>query len=140
MDIVQQRLRQFMERARPHIVILGKNDLFSTCPMTSASLIDDFCELLRSTYGIQTVFVGELFTRQTPRYISAEAYEEKRQRANIYLRTLCEAHAGVRFWAHRRIFNAQTSIFLPDGVHLNNFCQFRFYCSLRPAIMTADGK
>lgn len=124
---------------QPKIVVLqvGENDVDSSVPaLNVASAIEEVAAWLNNSVNIPLVMVCELFPRENTR-ISPMEYEEKRKLTNTILETMVSVHGGVRFWKHRRIFQAQTDIFASDGIHLSPFGQQRYHRSLRYAIMMA---
>ncbi|XP_053387049.1 uncharacterized protein LOC123543022 [Mercenaria mercenaria] len=138
--LFKDRFREYLLDIEPTIVILqlGENDLDSPAePLIIANALEEISLMLVKDFGVKSVFICELFTRRNPNNVSVELYHEKRLLANRILRTLVDSHDAVRFWTHKRIFQAQTPIFAADGVHLSPFGQRRFYRSLRHAIMTA---
>lgn len=145
-DKFKRRFDNFLTIHKPQVVViqLGENDIdcgigtnSGILPLTVASTLEEIGILLLKDYSVKKVVICELFTRLRPRNVSVEEYEAKRRHANSILKTLLESHPSITFWSHRRLFGAQTQIFAADGVHLTQFGQYRFYRSLRHAVMRA---
>lgn len=130
----------FLCAFKPNIVVIqtGGNDLsnLSAHPLLIANAMEEITAALLSEYNVRYVVICEIFTRKTSG-ITADLYESRRRQVMNYLSTLVESNTNIRIWKHRRIFRAQEPIFDRGGVHLNDFGQYRFYRSLRLAIMTA---
>ena len=116
-----ENMDQFMSELMcfdPALLILqiGGNDIHpNKSPEKIADDIFDLCHrLLCNISSLRCVFVGALFLRIRPRYLSSNQYEEQRRRVNECLQEkLCDTTV---FWRHKRI---APSCLSADGVHLN---------------------
>ena len=128
---------------RPNVIVcqIGGNDICfpDLRPESIACEIADFTHELALLDFVQVVVICELFTRPKPRYITPDAYEEKRRTINNMLPVLLEdIHAHKTFfWLHLRLMNSPLPIFHQDMVHLSHVGQKKLYRSLRLAILHA---
>ena len=102
-----------------------------------ASDLEDITTKLLNDFNVRRIYICEIFTRKSPRHISAELYDLRRTNTMRLLSTLVEHDYRIRIWRHRRIFGSAQEMFSGDGIHLNLLGQKRFYRSVRLAIKTA---
>ena len=137
------RLREKLEEFRPDVVILqiGGNDVCETNvgPETIACRIVDFSEKIGQFRSVKAVVTCELFPRLSPRNISAELYEFRRNIMNNMISVMLEhtSDCFFLFWKHLRLTHSPLPIFLRDGTHLSFIGQKKFYRSIRLSILHA---
>lgn len=130
-DKVRHYDMQAVRAFRPDIVILqlGTNDLSAIPPLKVGSDIEELVKLLHSHYKVKVVVVC-----QTLRRDSHQEFNDKVVALNQYTQVFLEHHPFVLFWKHIGLWNTRESMYLRDGVHLNDRGQLRLYRSFRGAI------
>ena len=116
----------------PDIVVLqlGTNDLVFISAVETGSALEDFSRLLYESYGVQMVCVCQtIFRRDAPLF-------NKQVKLLIkYLKVVLEPIPYVVYWRHRGFWNCRTRFLAHDGVHLNSRGQYKFFRSLRGAVL-----
>ena len=116
----------------PEIVIvqLGSNDLTSMSAAKTGSAIEDLARLLFECYGVKLVCVRQtIFRRDSP------SFNKQVKLLTQYLKVVLEPLPYVIYWRHRGFWNCKTRFFARDGVHLNSLGQYKFFRSLRGAVL-----
>ena len=115
----------------PDIVILqlGANDLSQLDPLVVGSSIEELVTTLHDRYNIKIVCVCQTLRGSDP------VFNARVHALNKYLKTLLEALPYSFFWGHRGFWNSSQGFLARDGVHLNRQGQFKFYRSLRGAVL-----
>ena len=105
-----------VESFAPHIVILqlGTNDLSHLDPLVAASAIEDLVGIL---------------------YENDAAFNARVKALTKYLKVLLEPIPYCFFWGHRGFWNTSQRYFARDGVHLNKRGHYKYYRSLRGAVL-----
>ena len=85
-------------------------------------------------HNIQFVFVCELFTRETPRNVSAGKYTKYKRLFNKLLKGEIKKMNYVCFWKIRGIQETKEDVFT-DSVHLGMEGTTRYYRSIRGALL-----
>ena len=69
-----------------------------------------------------------------PSYLAAltecTAYSFKVTKLHLYLKAVLEPIPYCLYWRHRGFWNSRESIYLPDGVHLNDLRNLRLFRSI----------
>ena len=129
--------------ARPDAVclFLGENDLDSQAASTPVMVALDIHRLASRLLasGVKCVCVGQVCCRQQFQTCEYSVGASRVQELNTYLRAFSEDTDGVFFWRHKSLgaCNRIHQLFGPDGVQFNNLGNYRFFRSVRGAIMTA---
>lgn len=131
----------------PNIIFIqcGANDISVSPPLrygeaVGDSLLEIAQEIKRRT-GAE-IAVGPCLERRVGRYIrsqdQADAYNHQATRANRFLKVVAR-EVDVVYWRHRGLSNWRESgledVIGPDGVHLSHRGQYKFYKSLKGAIV-----
>ena len=118
------------------ILELGSNDL---CDKTSDAettglATEAFVALLYHQSSVRYIMVCEVIPRSNQPF---PHYNDKVDSVNRYLvKALANASfAGV--CRHRGLYHPSFNIYLPDGIHLNDYGNKALYCSYRRAILAA---
>jgi len=116
----------------PHIVILqlGTNDLSHLDPLVVGSEIEELVCHLYNSYNVKLVCVCQTLYRQTD-----SAFNTRVRALTKYLKVLLEPLPYCLFWGHRGFWNTKQRFFARDGVHLNKLGHYKFYRSLRGAVL-----
>ena len=126
----------------------GANDL-SNVPYgeTVGMQMVDIAELLKLRTGAKEVCLAQCMYRQVGRYIHSQQAERTFNvnclRANRYLQVVAPDQ-GVLYWHHKGLMNPRASGFGDtlgqDGVHLSPRGQYKFYKSVKGAIVHMRNK
>lgn len=144
-DIVRHQSQ--ILRSKPHVLVLqvGSNDICSAdcCPLIIAdALLDTACHL-QQCGNISSVIVCHLLPRSLGVYMptaeAVSAYTLARVKFNQFIDVVASDYTKVKVWKHKKLFNPIQEVLLSDGVHLNTSGQYKFYKSLRGAILFALG-
>ena len=87
--------------------------------------------------GTKRVAVCQVCRRSRWRGLSYEEGAARVIEINRYLEAFCRDSDCVFFWRHKRLWNSVHEVFRADGVHFNDVGNYRFYRSLRGAMMKA---
>ena len=122
----------------PNVVCLclGGNDLTTATPVMVALDIIRLARRLLSA-GVQCVCVGQVCRRLCWRNVTHSVGDSLAQELNSYLEAFSNDTEGVFFWRHKRLWTSIRPVFRPDGVHYSDLGNFRFFRSMRGAIMAA---
>ena len=126
--------------AHPDCVFLclGGNsvDRPSTSPaMVALDIIRLAKRLLES--GVTCVCVGQVCRRLKWRTCNFSVGASRVQELNTYLTAFSSDTDGVFFWRHKRLWTSVHPVFRRDGIHYSDIGNYRFFRSLRGAIMAA---
>lgn len=118
---------------KPNIVILqlGTNDLTTLHATTVGSEIDELVRLLYEKYDVKLVCVCQTIDRET----ASPTFARSVRTLSQYLRVVLEPLPYALYWSHRGFWNTKQQFLCADGVHLNTVGQFKFYRSLRGAVL-----
>ena len=100
----------FLRSYRPNVVVLqvGGNDVNTSGQtvqtISIAGALDELAMRLLNTFGVSSVYIGEIFTRKRLTNISPENYATRRTETMRYLTTMVQHEPRIRLWFHRRIF------------------------------------
>lgn len=137
---VQENLERIAAH-RPDIVILqcGGNDLCHTDrPERLAHELLKIAEKIEKETSA-VVLVCQILKRDLGKYFfdkeEVEWFNQKVGVANQFLKVVAEEYKNVKFWKHHGMSEPQKNILCPDGVHMNAHGQFKFYRSLRGALL-----
>ena len=86
--------------------------------------------------GVQRVVVCQICRRHRWRWSSFSIVAERVIQVNWYLGLFCDETEGISFWRHKRLWNSIRPVFRNDGVHLSDIGNYRFFRSVRGAIIT----
>ena len=115
----------------PDIVILqlGTNDLSRLDPLVVGSAIEELVTILHDTYNVKLVCVCQTLLGSNP------VFNARVRALNSYVKTFLEALPYSFFWGHRGFWNSSQRFLARDGVHLNRQGQYKFFRSLRGAVL-----
>ena len=115
----------------PDIVVLqlGTNDLSRLDPFVVASSIGELVTILHDTYNVKLICVCQTLLGSDP------VFNTRVRALNKYVKTFLEALSYVFFWGHRGFWNASQRFLARDGIHLNRQGQYKFFRSLRGAVL-----
>lgn len=121
-----------VESFAPKIVILqlGTNDLTSFSAVKTGSAIEDLTHLLFQSYGVELICVSQTIYRQDDLSFNSEV-----RILTQYLQVVLEPIPYVLYWRHRGFWNCKSRFLARDGIHLNKLGQYKFYRSLRGAVL-----
>lgn len=89
--------------------------------------------------GVRRIVVSQVCRRQKWRNSTVEVGAERVVQVNQYIDMFCSETEGMFFWRHKRMWNSVRPIFRRDGVHFSDVGNYRFYRSIRGAIISAVG-
>ena len=116
----------------PDIVVLqlGTNDLSTISVVETGSALEDLTRLLYESYGVQLVCVCQtIFRRDAP------LFNNQVKLLTEYLKVVLEPLPFVVYWRHRGFWNCKSRFLARDGVHLNSLGHYKFFRSLRGAVL-----
>ena len=121
-----------VELFKPDVVILqlGTNDLSHLSPVHVGSAIEDLTRTLHDSLNVKCVRVCQTIYRT-----GAPIFNKNVILLNRYLKVVLEPLPYAFFWAHKGFWRAKTNFMARDGVHLNRLGQYKFYRSLRGAVL-----
>ena len=121
-----------VEEFAPNIVILqlGTNDLTTTSAVETGSAIADLSRLLHESYGVQVVCVCQTIYRLNSPYFNKQV-----DLLTKYLRVVLEPLPYTFYWRHRGFWCCKSRFLARDSVHLNNRGSYKFFRSLRGAVL-----
>ena len=128
--------------ARPDVVclFLGDNDLDSQAASTPVMVALDIHRLANRLLasGIKCGCVWQAVYRLQFQTCDYSVGTSRVQELNTYLKAFSEDTEGVFFWYHKRLGNGSTRpVFRHDGVHFSVEGNYKFFRSVRGAIMVA---
>ncbi len=127
----------------PDFVVLqcGTNALCSCrSPLSLVHALLNTASRIRIASGAETIFVCQLLHRSKvgKKYIRSPEelvlFNKNVDQANYFLRNLSPEHIGVKYWKHKGLSKSSDTL-CSDGVHLSSRGQFKYYKSLRGAIL-----
>ena len=127
--------------ARPDAIclFLGDNDLdiqtASTPVMVALDIHRLASRLLAS--GVKCVCVGQAVCHLQWQTCENSIMASRVRELNTYFKAFSEDMEGVFFWRHLRLYSSIHRVFRPDGVQLSDEGNYRFFRSIRGAIMAA---
>ena len=128
----------------PNIVLLqcGTNDLCSLSdPHTVADTILGTAKMIRDASHAHTVVVCQILHRNKvdTRYLTSveelTKFNNNVDKANAFLKAVSAGYEGIKFWKHKGLCKKCDIFLCPDGVHLSAKGQFKYYKSLRGAVV-----
>ena len=133
--------RQHLDRIKdvhPRCMVLhiGGNDITSreSDPVRVATDIVTLASLLHWGYDVDQIAVCQLLCREQPRF---PEYNDILLHVNASLQQQLEGKPWAFYWKHRGMWNPGTRLHAADGVHLNSRGNYKFYTSLRTAVIHA---
>lgn len=133
-------LRKEVAQARPDVVLLqiGSNDVRSNDddPKLLADSIIDFARRVNREFGIEHVIVSQLFLRNQS---TCSQYNDIIGEMNTHLHDRLHGERYISFWRHHGFWNPEVRALLQhqDQVHFNELGNYRYYRSLKGAILKA---
>jgi len=126
-------------RADVVILHIGGNDICARSASSPIMVAMDVLRLARRLLesGTKRVAVCQVCRRRSWRGLTHEEGTARVIEINRYLEAFCRDSDGVFFWRHKRVWNSVHDVFRADGVHFNDVGNYRFYRSLRGAMMKA---
>ena len=120
----------------PNVIILelGPNDLVELLPQTVGSELERLVRELYEIDSVQFVVVGQVLRGHTPNSVE---YNCKVGKLHQYLKVVLEPLPFCYYWRHRGFWKSKSELYLPDGVHLDNFGNYKFMRSIRGAVLQA---
>ena len=114
------------------VIQLGtkNNDLSSLSAVETGSALEDLPRLLHESYGVQRVCVCQTIFRS-----NAPLFNRQVKLLTKYLKVVLEPIPYVLYWRHRGFWNCKSRFLTKDGIHLNHFGQYKFFRSLRGAVL-----
>ena len=126
---------------RADIVVLhiGGSDICGRAASPPIMVALDVLRLARRLLeaGTSHVVVCQVCRRSRWRGLSFEDGAARVIEINRHLEAFCRDSDGVFFWRQKRVWNSVHEVFRADGVHFNDVGNYRFYRSLRGAMMKA---
>ena len=121
-----------VEDFAPDVVVLqlGTNDLANTSAVETGSAIEDLCRLLHESYGVQVICVCQTLHRH-----DAPLFNRQVNLLSQYLKVVLEPLSYTIYWRHRGFWRAKSRFLVRDGVHLNNRGNYKYFRSLRGAVL-----
>ena len=121
-----------VEKFAPEIVViqLGTNDLSSLSAVETGSALEDLSRLLHESYGVQRVCVCQTIFRG-----NAPFFNHQVKLLTNYLKVVLEPIPHVLYWRYRGFWNCKSRSLTRDGVHLNHLRHYKFFRSLRGAVL-----
>ena len=115
------------------ITSLGKK-FFShiVIPLVEASAIKDLVAILYEEHSVRQICVCQTLIREND-----AAFNARVKALTKYLKVLLEPIPYCFFWGHRGFWNTSQRYFARDGVHLNKRGHYKYYRSLRGAVLTS---
>ncbi len=103
-------------------------------------------ELMHTAVGAKLVMIGQALDRELgsfmPTQQAVDLYNHNAGIFNSYLEVVSEDTPGVKFWKHRGFQEPDLETYGPvideDGVHLTPRGQYKFFKSVRGAILYAQ--
>ena len=133
---ITQELKVAGSREYHGVVLqLGGNDLCNTQNYTSvAASVIAVATFLRTGYGIRKVAICQAIRRTK---VCDAGYNGRVVLFNIALeeKLASQLHVGITMWKHRGFWNTNVDFQHRDGVHLNDYGQYKYYKSIRGAIL-----
>ena len=117
----------------PDIIILqlGTNDLVDNSPLTVGSALEHLVTLLHDAYKVDLICVCQTLLRSSSNVL----FNKNVGLLSKYLKTVLEPIPYAFFWSHRGFWRTKRPFLAGDGVHLNGRGQYKFYRSLRGAVL-----
>lgn len=136
------KLRQFdlpvVAQFNPTVIILdiGSNDICNPHHNVKdlATNIFHLVQTFHFLYHVQHIFVGQIMPRKSPPVMSPP-YNTRVSYLNDCLHHSLKNAPFATFWFHPTILRSKTSVFLPDGVHLNSTGNHLLYHSYQKALL-----
>lgn len=123
---------------QPNVVILiiGSNDLSNPHlhPTSIGSNIDDLVNRLHFDFGVSFIVVNQVHKRTVQPH---PHYNDHVDIINNYLSVVIDQYPYAKFWKNVGLKDPHPNL-LRDGVHLNAVGQYKFYRSVRGAIIKAS--
>ena len=121
-----------VESFAPEIVILqlGTNDLASLSAVETGSAIEDLTRLLFESYGVKFICVCQTIYRE-----NTPSFNTQVNILTRYLKVVLEPIPYVLYWRHRGFWNCKSRFLARDGMHFNTLGQYKFFRSLRGAVL-----
>ena len=125
-------------RADVILIHVGGNDLDSRSFPNPIMVAIDIQRLALRLLGaeVKRVVVCQICRRQRWRRSSFSIGAERVVQVNRYLGLFCDETEGISFWRHKRLWNSIRPVFRSDGVHFSDIGNYRFFRSVRGAIIT----
>ena len=121
-----------IEKFAPEIVViqLRNIDLSSLSAVETGSALQDLSHLLHESYGVQRVCVCQTIFRG-----DAPFFNHQVKLLTNYLKVVLEPIPYVLYVRHRGFWNCKSRSLTRDGVHLNHLGHYKFFRSLRGAVL-----
>ena len=115
------------------VLQLGGNDLCKDRDHERiASALVAVAQYIQYTYGIPKVVICQLLRRTVLPY---PEYNEQVGMVNDSLQNKVGDCAGLSLWKHRGFWNSAVGLQHEDGVHLNGYGLYKYYKSVKGAIL-----
>ena len=111
------------------ILQLGTNDLSCLDPLVVASSIEELVTIPHDTYNVKLISVCQTLLGSDP------VFNTRVRALKKYVKTFLEALPYVFFGGHRGFWNTSQRFLARDGIHHNRQGQYRFFRSLRGAVL-----
>ena len=121
-----------VEEFAPDVVVLqlGTNDLPNTSAVETGTAIEDLCRLLHESYGVEVICVCQTLHRH-----NTPSFKRQVNLHSHYLTVVLELLPYTIYWRHRGFWRAKSRFLARDGVHLNNRGNYKYFRSLRGAVL-----
>ena len=121
-----------VEKFAPEIVViqLGNINLSSLSAVETGSALQDLSHLLHESYRVQRVCVCQTIFRG-----NAPFFNHQVKLLTNYLKVVLEPIPYVLYWRHRGFWNCKSRSLTRDGVHLNHLGHYKFFPTLRGAVL-----
>ncbi|KAI0207861.1 hypothetical protein LSAT2_007513 [Lamellibrachia satsuma] len=89
--------------------------------------------------GVKQVVICQMVTQDSWRQLSPEEGEARVSRINEFLQAACSGCTQICYWCHSGFWKTHTSVtlFEKDGVHFNDWGNYKLFRSYRGALQTA---
>ncbi len=141
-DLFSSHIFDVVDRISPNIVLIeiGSNDLDNGNIPTSTLLhnLSNFALALKNACGVSVVAIMEVFFRAKVcrgNWTSTDALNGAIHDFNARCKDM-SSYAPFLYWHHVGLVSNWCQYICPDGVHLNNLGLYKFYKSVRSAIIT----
>lgn len=115
---------------------IGEGDIGQTTS-TIMDIIQAICKVadtLLAFDSVKYVVIGSLFRRNKPMGLTAEDYNFKVDKINIFLQIFYSTNTFVQFWNTRGLMRPAWDIWTSDGTRLNQTATRKYYSQIRMAM------
>ena len=122
----------------PQVVILcaGGNDLCApgACALATASALHDAARWCTDRLGVARVYVCTIPSRLHHPSVQP-SYPDRVEACNHYLQEILSVEEKVFFWKLLGLYCRDSTVHTRDGVHFNDWGNYKLYRSIRGAIL-----